>query len=103
MAQFCVHRNANPATRLEFPLLLDVQNDLVAGLETRVVVPLRQLQSIRPIRGLTPVLELDEHNYVVLTPQLAGIPKRLLGPQVADLSERRDEILAAIDLLLTGI
>lgn len=103
MAQFCVHRNANPATRSDFPLLLDVQNDLVSGLETRVVVPLCQLQSIRPIRRLTPVFEFDEHTYVMLTPQLAGIPKRLLGPQVADLSDSRDEILAAIDLLLTGI
>jgi len=39
----------------------------------------------------------------MLTPQLAGIPVRRLGTQVADLAQYRDEIVAALDLLITGI
>jgi len=39
----------------------------------------------------------------MMTPQLAGIPKKLLGVAAADLSSRRAEIIAAIDLLITGI
>jgi len=39
----------------------------------------------------------------MLTPQLAGIPVRRLGTKVADLTQHRDEIVAALDLLITGI
>jgi hypothetical protein len=34
--------------------------------------------------------------------QLAGIAKKQLGTQVADLSAQRNEIIAAIDLLIIG-
>lgn len=40
MTQFDVHRNRNPASRGRFPLLLDVQADLLESLGTRVVVSL---------------------------------------------------------------
>jgi toxin CcdB len=39
---------------------------------------------------------------VMVTPQLAGIAKKQLGTQVADLSAQRNEIIAAIDLLIIG-
>jgi toxin CcdB len=38
-----------------------------------------------------------------MTPLLAGVSLKSLGEQVADLSPRRDEIIAALDLLITGI
>ena len=105
MAQFSVHRNANPATKARYPLLLDVQSDLVAELGTRVVVPLRPVSAMKGqlIRTLTPVLDIEGKEYAMLTPQLAGIPVRLLGAGVSDLTDRRGEILAALDLLFTGI
>jgi toxin CcdB len=39
----------------------------------------------------------------MLTPQLAGVSRKEMGATVADLSERRNEIIAALDLLTTGI
>ena len=47
MPQFAVHKNTNPATRAAVPLLLDVQNDLLADLATRVVVPLYPASSLQ--------------------------------------------------------
>ena len=38
-----------------------------------------------------------------VTPELAGIPRKSLGVQVGDLSHRRYDIIAALDLLYTGI
>ncbi len=38
MAQFTVCRNKNPQTSSAVPFLLDIQNDLLDDLETRVVV-----------------------------------------------------------------
>ena len=37
-----------------------------------------------------------------MVPELAGIPRRELGPVSGELGSARVEILQAIDLLLTG-
>jgi toxin CcdB len=104
MPQFRVHRNPNPATAERFPLLLDVQSDLVAGLTTRVVVPLCLAAALTqgPLQRLIPTFEVAGTRYAMLTSQLAGIAVQQLGPEVADLAAHRGEILAALDLLFIG-
>lgn len=105
MAQFTVYRNANPATRKSVPLLLDIQSGLIDDLATRVVVPLVPKKAAKGIelQVLTPILDIDGAAYLMVTPQLAGVPRRALGEPVADLSGRRADIVAAIDFLVTGI
>ena len=105
MPQFSVYRNPNPDTRAAFPLLLNVQSDLVADLGTRVVIPLAPAAAMKGklIKTLTPVFDVDGKPYAMLTPQLAGVSKKQVGAKVADLAKHRDEIIAALDLLITGI
>jgi toxin CcdB len=105
MAQFNVHRNPNAASRASFPFLLDVQSDLISDLGTRVVVPLCPASAMKGklIRNLMPTFAIEGKHYAMLTPQLAGILIKQLGPKVSDLSEKRNEIVAALDLLITGI
>lgn len=105
MAQFTVYQNKNLHTCSDVPFLLDIQNDLLADLETRVVVPLHQASRLKgkTLRSLTPVLEIEGHTVVMLTPQLAGIPKSELGAPVAQIHQYRSEIIAAIDFLITGV
>lgn len=105
MPQFTVHRNPNPATRATYPFLLDVQSDIVADLSTRVVVPLCPASAMKGklIKTLMPVFEVDGKRYAMLTPQLAGVSMKQVGSKVVDLTQCRDEILAALDLLITGI
>jgi toxin CcdB len=105
MAQFTVFRNKNPQTRSAVPFLLDVQNDLLDDLETRVVVPLCPASAMKGkiLRALTPVLEIEEERFVMLTPQMAGIPKSELGAPVTRVEQYRFEIISAIDFLLTGV
>ena len=50
-----------------------------------------------------PVVEIDGKQYAMLTPQLAGVSNKQIGVKVADLTQSRDEITAALDLLITGI
>lgn len=104
MPQFALYRNLNQASRTRFPLLLDIQSDLLEPLATRAVVPLAPAGSARPrsMQTLTPNLRFDGKDYLMLTPQLAGIPARELGPVVGDLASHRDAIIAAIDFLLSG-
>lgn len=106
MGQFTVHRNRNAATKARFPLLLDVQSDLLSELATRVVVPLTPTTAATrrtAMRTLTPVLVVEGTDYLMVTPQLAGISARELGSPIADIPEQRPTILAALDLLITGI
>ncbi|WP_291994957.1 CcdB family protein [Candidatus Accumulibacter sp. ACC003] len=105
MAQFSVHRNPNPDSSTDYPLLLDVQSNLIAELGTRVAVPLCPASTMKgqPLKTLTPLLQIDGKQYIMLTPQLAGIQKKHLGTEVANLTQRRDEIIAALDFLITGI
>ena len=105
MPQFTVHRNPNPDTQAAYPLLLDVQSDLMAELGTRVVVPLCPASAMKGglITTLTPVFEIEGKQYALFTPQLAGISIKQVGAKVTDLAQHRDEIMAALDLLITGI
>lgn len=105
MPQFTVYKNRNPATQGRFPLLLDVQSDLLQPISTRVVVPLSPAAAARDavMKQLVPILTIDARQYVMLTPQLAGISTRELGQPVADLSAERAKIIAALDFLIAGI
>jgi toxin CcdB len=52
---------------------------------------------------LTPMLSVEGKECLMLTPQLAGVATRELGPMVADLTADRATITAAIDFLIDGI
>ncbi|MHB1100819.1 MAG: CcdB family protein [Burkholderiales bacterium] len=104
MAQFDVYLNPGTDTRDAIPYLLDVQADLLDGLATRVVVPLISAAEM-PVaaRHLNPQFRIGEVAVVMSTAELAGVSVRSLGEKVASLKDRRDEIVAALDLLFTGI
>ena len=104
MAAYSVFRNPNPKTKTAVPFLLDVQSEVLSVLGTRVVVPLYRPNAagVRAMSRLTPVVRFQGHSLVAMVPELAGIPRRELGPVSGHLAEARSEILQAIDLLLTG-
>jgi len=105
MPQFAVYKNRNEATRGRFPLLLDVQSDLLEPLGTRVVVPLSPAVTARTraMQALTPKITVAGKEYLMLTPQLAGISVRQLGTLVDSVPSERGKIIGALDLLITGI
>lgn len=105
MRQFCVYRNRHAATRASYPLLLNVQSDLIAETGTRVVAPLVPVAGRHPppIGALAPVLDVDGAPHVLVVPLLAATDIAHLGAMEADLSNERAIILAALDLLISGI
>ncbi len=102
MAQFEVFRNPRGGM---FPLLLDVQANLLSQLATRVVVPMATLKrhGAKPIARVNPTARLDGVEYVLVFQELAAIPKSALGEPRGSLASRRTELIAALDLLFTGI
>jgi toxin CcdB len=105
MTQFSVYLNTNSDTKAVYPLLLDIQNDLIAELATRVVVPLcpASVMNGKLMTTLTPVFDIEDKPYVMLTPQLAGVAIKQLGAKTSDLAQQRNAIIAALDMLITGL
>lgn len=105
MAQFDVCRNPNATSRARIPYLLDVQSDLLDTLATRVVVPLckPEVLSGKPAERLNPAFEIEGRKLLMLTQELAAVPRKALGERVANVAAERAAIVAALDLLLTGI
>lgn len=99
--QFDVVKNRGST---QFPYLLVVQHDLLSELNTRLVVPLATMANVRtPLGRLTPVLEVEGRRLVALTHLAGAVRTSKLGPVVASLAEQRASILAAVDMLLTGV
>ena len=105
MAQFDVYRNTSPATRARMPYLLDVQSDLLDPIATRIVVPLCKpdVLSGKPAERLNPAFEIERRKVLMLTPELAGVPRKILGERVASLASERRAIIGALDLAFSGI
>lgn len=105
MRQFDVYINPNPASRKAYPYIVDVQHTVLDGLATRIVIPLGRLEAFRneSMKTLSPIIEYEGEELVLLTPQIASMPARLLKNPVGSLSHLREEMIAAIDFAVTGI
>ncbi|MDI5986911.1 CcdB family protein [Halomonas sp. M4R5S39] len=105
MAQFCVYENKNPASRKQYPYLLDIQSDLLSELRTTVVVPLcpPDLAGGMQITQLNPSLEVNGECFIAMTQDLAGIDRQRLGVMACDLNHYREKIIAAVDFMISGI
>jgi len=100
MAQFDVYENINPRTKEDIPFLLDIQNDILKDLSTRVVVPL--VLNMQPANILNPEFKIDGLSVTMSTAELAGISISNLGLTICSVEEKRDEIISAVDFMLTG-
>ena len=102
MAQFDIYRNPAGDAR-SIPYLLDVQSDLLAGVTSRIVVPLYHLKSFgRPARRLNPIFEVEGNAVVMSTAELAGVMPSDLGARVDSLARHYDEIRDALDFAFQG-
>ena len=76
MARFDVH--ANPGSHASTtPYLLDVQSDLLDGLETRMVIAIRRLKAFPKVKlsnRLNPVLTVQGEEFLRETPKMGALP-----------------------------
>jgi toxin CcdB len=105
MEQFTLYRNENKNSKKAYPYFVDVQNDLLEELNSRIVIPLSSQKTLNNINAkkLCPVIEINEGAFILLTHQMTSVPCSVLKKKITTLEKYRYEILGAIDLLLTGI
>ncbi|MDR7119965.1 CcdB family protein [Rheinheimera soli] len=105
MAQFDVYANPGSHSKVHYPYLVDIQSAVLTSLATRIVVPLGRSSAFggEAMKGLTPQISFDGEELLLLTPQVASIPQKQLRKPVGSLAHFRDQIVAALDLAITGI
>lgn len=105
MQQFTLYENENKNSKKAYPYFVDVQNDLLDELNSRIVIPLSLYKTLNKTNAkkLCPVFEIKKEPFVLLTHQMTSVPRSILKKKVTTLERFRYEILGAIDLLITGI
>jgi toxin CcdB len=101
--QFDIIENLNPVTRTRFPFAVILQHDRVSTFSALVVAPLTDASS--PLLGtrLHPSIEVGGRQMVILIEELSAVHRRTLGRVVGSAETNRYAVVAAIDLLFTGI
>lgn len=83
--------------------LLDVQTDLLSGLNTRIVVPLLPVSiAPEPAKRLNPVFQIGGAPYVMVTQFLSAVPQTMLKAATGSLAQEAQSVTAAIDMLTHG-
>lgn len=97
MAQFDIYRLAGGE------LAVDVQTNLLIGIRTRVVIPLLPSRvALVTHPRLNPVFEVGGESYVLIPQSIIALDRSEIGPTVASLDDRYDEIRAALDMIFLG-
>lgn len=104
MTQFDAFPNPVVSQRRAFPLVISLRSDLLPAGSDAVIAPLVQKKLLAGVIGrLSPVVQIDQEEYVVLVERLATIPSRELPHRIANLARYRDALLGAVDLLYYGV
>lgn len=83
--------------------LLDMQDEIIDNLSTRVVAPLVPVDDVpKRMKILNPIISVAGTEYLLMTHLLAAIPVSALKTKIGSVSTQRDEIIASLDFLFTG-
>ena len=100
MAQFDVYKNENELTNQKVPYLLDVQNDILDSINTRVVIPL--VKDKNDFKGLTKEFIIENQKVYLTTSQMGTVHKNELKTKITTLTNQKEEIKNSIDFLIYG-
>jgi toxin CcdB len=101
--QFDIVANLNSATRAQYPYLIVLQHDRLTSIRSVVSAPLVPWTSALEASRVHPAVIVRGRRFVVLVEELAAIWPTAFGETVGNAEANRYEIVAAIDLLFTGI
>ena len=104
MPQFDVYRNPVTSDDDGFPYVVVIQSDLLEHLNLRVVVPLVRADVVDPpLPRLNPRFRVGDESVIMATTLIGGLPARSLRDLIGNLGDQRDDIIAAVDMLITGV
>jgi toxin CcdB len=100
VARYDVYANPFAEDRSHTPFVLDVQNDHLGPMGSRVVIPLRTAKGFgAAARGLNPVFDVEGKAVVLDTASISSVQSALLKKTVSKAEAHRLEIADALDTL----
>ncbi len=100
MARFDAYANPDAVERRHTPYFIDVQNDFIDALNTRVVIPLRKESTFGPrARNLNPLLVVAGDKVVLDTAAIGAVLLAELRKRVGNLKADRALVQEALDTL----
>ena len=99
MAQFDVY--TLPATSM---LFVDLQSGAVDNYNTRLVAPLVPADPrLKPLKSVNKEIMFQGRIYVFMPQLMSSVRTRDLGRNIGSISDYRDQIIAALDVLFVGV
>lgn len=105
MSQFTLYENKDKNSNKTYPYFVDVQNNLMNQLNSRLVIPLSPVAKVKDkvAKKLCPIIHVDDADFILVTNQMTTVPKSKLKSEVTCLENYRYQIIDAIDMLIIGI
>lgn len=101
--QFDVFPNPIRAGRADRPYLVSVQHRFLDAADSRLLAPLSVAQAFDHWPRLNPELNVLGRLFFLVPTDIVALPLKYLGNPIANLESDRDRIIAALDLVFTGI
>jgi toxin CcdB len=104
MAQFDVYANPSESAERGIPYVVVLQSDLLDALATRLVIPLATIDFADKIpEKLCPMVMVHSQKLRALAHYAAPLPVRSLRQVVGNLSPQSHLLVAAMDVVLSGV
>jgi len=105
MPQFDVYKNPSKASSKFYPFLVDIQNNYISDIDTRIVIPLGKAENFKNqiMQRLQLEIHYEDQDLVLMTPQISSISKKLLKSPIGSLGHLKQEIIDALDFAIIGI
>ena len=101
--QFDVFANPDPESATARPYFVVLQHSVLGAFTTRIVAPLIPATAGTAFGQLMPDVIVRGTRYVVDVTNIGVIPVGVLQERVANLEDRRYDIVRAIDLVFAGV
>jgi toxin CcdB len=101
--QFDVHPNPVARDRRTWPFVAVLQSIASQSGSDRIVAPLIRMGATPSMGRATPIVRVDDEQFLLHMPGLVGLPARMLKKPVGSIAAHRDRIVEALDWLFLGI
>lgn len=99
MARFDIYDNPGK-NKASIPYLVDVQSNVISGLATRIVIPLRAMAGFSSLvlpADLFPIISVNGEDYFLDTPQMGAIPLSEVKVKIGTAKAYQFDIQTALD------
>jgi toxin CcdB len=104
VAQYDVYTNPSESADKGIPFVVVLQSDLLDALATRLVMPLATLDFADKVpEKLCPLVTVNGQKLRALAHYAAPVPVRSLRQMVGNLSSQSHLLIAAMDVVISGV